>query len=66
VLVVASTDVGDLLAPAATGLPSLPLVAAAGLLVAILPAWMTPSTPRPRATTARTAAAPSPQLKDVA
>jgi energy-coupling factor transport system permease protein len=66
VLVVVSRDVTGVLAPAGTGLPSLPLVAAAGVLVAILPAWVTPATPRPRATTARTTSASSPQLKDVA
>lgn len=66
VLVVASRDATDVLTPAATGVPRLPLVAAVGLLVAILPAWLTPSTPRPRATTARTTSAMSAQLKDVA
>jgi len=66
VLVVASKDVTGVLTPAATSRRSLPLAAAAGVLIALLPAWLTPSTPRPHATTARTTAASSAQLKDVA
>jgi energy-coupling factor transport system permease protein len=66
VLVVAASDLADLLTPAATGLPSLPLVAAAGVLVAILPAWLTPSTPRAVAGSARTTRTKSTPLKDVA
>jgi energy-coupling factor transport system permease protein len=54
VLVVAGGALADALTPAATGLPSLPLVAAGGVLLAILPAWFTPSTPRAAVTTART------------
>jgi energy-coupling factor transport system permease protein len=56
VLVVASGDSADLLVPPATGLPGLPVIAAAGVLVALLPAWLTPTTPRTPATTARTTA----------
>jgi energy-coupling factor transport system permease protein len=56
VLVVASSGLADDLIPASTGLPGLPLVAAAGVLVALLPAWLTPSTPRAPATPARTPA----------
>jgi energy-coupling factor transport system permease protein len=66
VLVLAGSDLAQVLTPAATGLPSLPLVAAAGVLVAILPAWLTPSTPRARATTARTTGLGPPPLRDVA
>ena len=55
VLIVASSDAAGVLTPAATGLPGLPLVAAAGVLVALLPAWLTPTTPRASATPARTA-----------
>ena len=66
VLAVASSDAADVLMPAPTGLPSLPVVAAAGVLVAILPAWLTPTTPRARAATARTPDARAAQLKDVA
>jgi energy-coupling factor transport system permease protein len=55
VLVIAGTGLADALTPAATGWPDLPLAAAAGVLVAILPAWLTPATPRVGATTARTA-----------
>jgi energy-coupling factor transport system permease protein len=54
VLLVAGSDFADVLTPAPTGWPSLPLAAAAGVLVAILPAWLTPATPRASATTART------------
>ena len=66
VLVLAGSDLAQVLTPAATGLPSLPVVAAAGVLVAILPAWLTPSTPRARATTARTTGLGPPPLRDVA
>ena len=66
VLAVASSDAADVLMPAPTSLPSLPVVAAAGVLVAILPAWLTPTTPRARAATARTPDAKTAQLKDVA
>jgi energy-coupling factor transport system permease protein len=66
VLAVASSDAADVLMPAPTSLPSLPVVAAAGVLVAILPAWLTPTTPRARAATARTADGRAAQLKDVA
>jgi energy-coupling factor transport system permease protein len=65
VLVVASSDLADVLTPAATGLPGLPLAAAAGVLIAILPAWLTPVTPRARATT-RTTGPKTTALQDAA
>jgi energy-coupling factor transport system permease protein len=66
VLVLANGDLADVLAPAATGLPSLPLVAAAGVLVATLPAWLTPATPRMRANPARTSGHGTSSLEDAA
>jgi energy-coupling factor transport system permease protein len=66
VLVVASSGLADVLTPVATGLPSLPLAAAAGVLVAILPAWLTPSTPRALAGTARTSPRDSSPVPDAA
>jgi energy-coupling factor transport system permease protein len=51
VLTVASTGGADALVPAATGAPPLPVLPALGVLVAILPAWLAPTTtPRAPAT----------------
>jgi energy-coupling factor transport system permease protein len=66
VLLVASSDHAAVLTPAATGLPGLPLAAAAGVLVAILPAWLTPATPRASRAAARTTPRRTPSLKDAA
>jgi energy-coupling factor transport system permease protein len=66
VLAVASSGLSDALTPAATGLPGLPLVAAVGVLVAILPAWLTPATPRARAASARTSSPETSPLPDAA
>jgi energy-coupling factor transport system permease protein len=49
--------------PALPGLPALPLV---GLLVAVLPAWLAPPLPRPRAESRRTERAASPELAGAA
>jgi energy-coupling factor transport system permease protein len=46
VLTVASSAGSGALYPAPTGVPSLPIVATLGTLVALLPAWLTPVTPR--------------------
>jgi energy-coupling factor transport system permease protein len=45
-VVVASSAGAEALYPAPTGVPTLPIVAALGVLVALLPAWLTPVTPR--------------------
>jgi len=49
--------------PALPGLPALPLL---GLLVAVLPAWLSPPLPRPRAESRRTERTASPELAGAA
>jgi energy-coupling factor transport system permease protein len=66
VLAIASSGMSDALNPAPTGLPGLPLAAALGVLVAILPAWLTPAPPRTRVASARTSRPDTSPVQDPA
>lgn len=65
VLTVASTGGADALSPVTTGAPTFPVVPALGVLAAILPAWLAPTSAGPPVTTSPEPA-PTARLEEVA
>lgn len=66
VLVVAATSGADALFPSPRSVPPLPLLPAAGVLVALLPAWLTPVAPRSAPPRGRSVEPPAESLGEVA